>query len=181
MDGVVAVSRQALLVAALIWLYQGFRNLTVRVESRRALFKALAGAVVCAGFGAMSLWASTLMTSLQQPSTSPHFERPLPEDWGLGSSPEDRAKNSRIWASLAYTETGNVFKYVDRDGVWRDYCPDSQDARHIAKKNRAEASLEHEIAGLRGAAFRTWLMALIAAVMGFLAGKSRRRKSDAPD
>ncbi len=121
----------------------------------------------------MSFWVAKMTGSLL-PTTALVFDKQLPPNWGSDSPPEQREKSSRTIASLAFRESGRLIKYVDRDGIWREYCPTSEDASLIAEKAKVQAGLKSVSEHSFDSAIRMWTAAGTALVLGFVVAVTKR-------
>jgi hypothetical protein len=160
------VTWQAIMVGTIIWLYQGAYDLATRTNLRKATLRVLAAGAVCIGLGVMSFWVAKKTGSLL-PTSVTIFDKQPPASWGEGSPPEEREKSSRIMASLAFRESGRIFKYVGRDGVWREYCPTPEDATLIAEKAKVYANLATVSEQSFDSAIRMWATGGTALLLGF--------------
>jgi len=125
----------------------------------------------------MNYWVSTTMEHLSALSNQlPRVAKQLPDDWGAGNPPEEREKSSRIIASMAYVDSGRLFKYVDRSGVWREYSPTSEDASRIRERTESIVRSSMQAADSLDSAIRTWVAGLVALILGLTIGYSGRKK-----
>ena len=168
-------------VACLVWLYQGGHALAMRSCARPVALRAIAGGFVCIGLGAMNYWVSTTMEHLSALSNQlPRVTKQLPDDWGAGDPPEEREKSSRIIASMAYVDSGRLFKYVDRAGVWKEYSPTSEDASRIRERTESIVRTSMQAADSLDSAIRTWVAGFVAFVLGLTIGYLGRKKGANP-
>jgi hypothetical protein len=114
------------------------------------------------------------------PGKHPVIAKQLPPEWGINSPPEDREKHSRALASIAFTESGRILKYVDRNGTWMDYCPTAEDGALTAERARVLAQARAVSENSRDSAMRTGAAGCVALVVGFLVGLDSRRKKATP-
>lgn len=132
---------------------------------------------MCIGLGAMNYWVSTTMEHLSALSNQlPRVTKQLPDDWGTGNPPEEREKSSRIIASMAYVDSGRIFKYVDRAGTWREYSPTSEDALRIRERTESIVRTSMQAAESLNSAVRTWAAGFVALVLGLVVGYLGRKK-----
>lgn len=104
-DSANAILWQVLVIGSLILLYQGARSLVMRTEVKRASLKMLAVGIFCAVLGLANVWLGKTLETLI-PEKMGRVVGPLPEDWGAEAPPEEREKNSRAMASLAFVASG---------------------------------------------------------------------------
>jgi len=170
----------AIWVLCLVWLYHGGHALATRSFNRMDTVRTLAGGAFCIAIGAMNYWVHINMERLAALDQMPRVTKQLPHDWGANNPPADREKSSRIVASMAYVNSGQLFKYVDGKGTWKDYCPTSEDASRI--RNNAEAIVRtSELSNQSFTnAVRTWAAGVVAFVLGFAFGHLGRHKGANP-
>lgn len=163
----------AVQIVGIVWLYQGGKDLALRIDVRRTAFKVLALGAAWGVYGATAVWVGTTSEDLLH-RIRPGFDHPLAADWGAGTPPEEREKTSRIIASMAYVESGRVFKYVDQTGVWRDYCPTPEDAKQLMERTKVLTELKSVAARGYESGYRIWGQAIIALVTGFVLTTMKR-------
>ncbi|RCS59391.1 hypothetical protein [Parvibium lacunae] len=155
-----------------LWLYQGGYALATRSFAREAKIRMILALLICIGFSGY-YWTLNYLyshTKLSPGTTSTYSQ--LPQNWGEDSPPADREENSRIIASIAFVESNQLLKYVDRSGDWKEYCPTLEDAKRIRQK--AELRTASSIASNQSfnSAIRVLVFGVVALLLGFIKGRS---------
>jgi hypothetical protein len=163
----------AVQIVGIVWLYQCGKDLALGIDVRRTVFKVLALGAAWGVHGSAAFWVGTTSDELLQ-SIRPVVGQQVASDWGAGTPPEEREENTRIIASMAYVDSGRLLKYVDRTGVWRDYCPTSEDATQLMERTKALTELKSVADRGYESAYQIWIRAFVALITGFLVAKTKQ-------
>jgi hypothetical protein len=154
------------------WLFEGVRRLTIDRPHRKAVAIVLWNASVCIVFGAAFLFFHLSSARTLALLTQDHFAQ-LPATWGADLQPEAREKASVSYAQTAFLGAGKLLNYVDRSGEWKRFVPTQEQMRERESAVRTQVRLEEVTHELLQTAVSWWLSGALAALFGWLFGRSR--------
>ena len=162
----------AVFAVAIVLVYEGTCGLVSRGNRRNNLAALIAGALIMSLMAAQMLWLSHTMVGINKMLTTPEFSE-LSTNWGANQTSEEREKNSRSFASVAFTASGKTVRYFDRTAGWQRYCPTDVD---LAEREK-EISLKQQSQQLAEDAYSVvfhWLAyGMVAAGLGVYSGRRR--------
>lgn len=164
------ILERAVFVVSIILVYAGTRELVSSGNRRKAFAPLISGVLLMVLMASLSLWVSHTMSSVNKMLSAP-TPTELPASWGANQTPEDREKNSRSFASVAFTSAGRTVKYFDREAGWQRYRPTDED---LALREKAVA-LQHQSKELAEDSYTVvfnWLTyGMVAAGLGVFSGR----------
>lgn len=177
LDGIASfIWEHAVFVVSIILVYAGTRELFAHSNRRNAVAALTSGVLLMALMASLSLWVSHTMSSVNTMLSAP-TPTELPTNWGANQTPEAREKNSRSFASVTFTGSGQTVKYFDREAGWQRYCPTDED---LALREQA-ISLKHQSKQLAEDSYTVvfnWLTyGMVAAGLGVFSGRRRSKCS----
>ena len=163
-------------VAAILFSYLGARSLAGGEQGKKAWALAIGGVFISITMGIASLLVSHAVATIQ-PSVDPVHCTALPVDWGENMSPDERERNSLIYARMAYTGARKIINYVDQSGNWKSYCPTPDDAKRIAEFAETTAQAQTIVKSAWNSALSWWISGGIALLAGMYIGRRSKNVS----
>jgi hypothetical protein len=167
------VWKDAIVVFAIVWIYEGTRILVAGESKKRGFRALLPGVILMVCMASVSLWVSQSMVSLSNALNLSHTEE-LPADWGPTLSPDIREKSSRAYASVVFTSSGKLVNYFDQAGNSTLYCPSEKDITLRDQTVVVRAQMQQVSKDAYSSVFRWLVWGVAASLLGWFAG---RRKS----
>jgi len=163
----------ALWVFVVVGVFGAVRKMTVFGYSKRSALW-MSGLLLLSGLvGGFYFWAHQKEVELGAGLQHHHIQ--LPEDWAKDQSPKARHEGSKAYATVAFRGEGLLLKHLDANGKWVEFQPTAED---ISQRDFAVATttrLAEQSQMFWRLALEWWLGCLIAAVAGFIAGRSDRK------
>jgi len=159
-------------VLVVVGIFDATRKLTAFGYSKRlALY--VSGYVVVSGLvGGLYFWVHQKEVQLVVGLEFRH--KALPEDWAKDQPTKARHEGSKAYATAAFRGEGVLLKHLDAGGNWIEFRPTAED---IAQRDAAVAvttRLAEQSQMFWRLALEWWLGFLIAAAMGYVAGRSAK-------
>lgn len=155
------------MIGGLLWLFEGGRALASGNRSRKVVVEILLASAFFLAMGAFAYKMAALVDGSRALLSAPPPVL-LEENWGTQFSPDDRERYSRMLASGAFVDHGQIVKYVDLEGVWRQYCPTIEDRLEIQQRAKFEAQLQEGAENGRRHAVGLWLSGFMAFFFGLI-------------
>jgi hypothetical protein len=169
---------RAAAVIGIVLLYEGSSRAASGNGKRKSIWMIIGGAAICLTLGTTLILLGNFTQKVSSiVGHSPMNVPPLPRNWGADLTPEERERNSRAWASLAFTSTGNIIEYVDREGNWSSYSPSENEIRNREEAAAVRARLDLNPALLIGGAFDLFVTGVMGAFLGCCIGYRRRTRT----
>lgn len=160
-------------VLVVVGLFDGVRRLVKFGPRRRAIYEVTGFALVSIVMGSLNLWVHLEEESLIEAlNKNPYAE--LPSDWASDLTTEARAKASHSYASAAFMGQGVLLKHADTQGKWVQFQPGQQDIAEREKAIVVRTQLEEQSRSFWNLAARWWTSAVIAVLLGYLAGRREK-------
>ena len=156
-------------VLAIVLIYDGARRLAQGDHRARPAALGILGLAVAIAMGSISVWTGSRMSDAGA-SLMAVTPKPLPGNWGASLTPEERDRESRSYAAAAYTSSGVLIDYFDKNGGWKKYSPTVADIAARDKMVAARARLGLAASEDYHAGMRWYALAFVAAAVGWLTG-----------
>lgn len=166
--------KDALVVFAVIWVYDGTRILTIGGQQRRGIKVLLPGIVFLVLMASISFWVSHMMGAVAEKIVLP-VKTELPADWGANMTSEKRENASRAYASVVFTSSGKLGNYFDQSSGWKPYCPTAQDIALRDQSVIVQSQLKQVDKDANFAAYHWLVFGFIAALVGWFTGRKERK------
>lgn len=159
-------------ILVVVGVFDVTRKLTAFGYSKRlALY--LSGYVVLSGLvGGFYFWVHQKEVELVAGLEQRHNQ--LPEDWAKDQTPSARHEGSKAYATVAFRGEGLLLKHLDVNGRWVEFRPTAEDIAQRDAAVRVTTQLAEQSKIFWRLSLEWWLGCLIAAVVGFVAGRGGR-------
>jgi hypothetical protein len=166
---------------ALLCLFEGARRLGAHGVHRKAVLMILVAGGVCALYGG---FAYVKYGNLKATVSAAQTKRPAAQvaaNWSRAASPEKKEALSQASARQAFTTSGTLGPYIDRNGQTKTFVPTQQDLtareRIVAYYSRTEYTARSSLAEAV-----LWLIAgITAVVLGLLLSLDKPPVRTVPD
>jgi len=174
------IFNNALVVIAIIWVYEGTRVIVMGQQKREGIRKLSLGIFLIVIMIAMQLWVSHTTNKLYQAMTQ-NTQAELTPDWGNNLDSENREKSSLAYASVAYSRSGKLIHYFDKSGNSKLFCPTEKDVSLRDQTVAVQSQLLNTDSNAYTSAMRWLAFGFIASLAGWIAGNIERKLANKTD
>ena len=167
------VWKDAIVVFAIVWIYEGTRILVAGESKSRGIKTLLPGVILMLCMASLLLWASQSMNKSYNSLSLSHTAE-LPADWGATLAPDIREHRSRSYASVVFTNSGKLVNYFDQTGSSLLYCPSQKDITIRDQTVVVRTQLQQISNDAYSSVFRWLVWGISASLLGLFAGRRKR-------
>ena len=166
--------KDAIVVFSIILVHEGTRILALGGQRRQGLKSLISGVILLLVMIVLAFWVSHMMGQVSD-SVPTGPKTLLPVDWAADSPPEKREYASRVFASMAYVDSGKLTSYFDAASGWKPYCPTEQDVALHDQSVTVKNQLRQVESDAKSSIYSWLTFGLISALAGWFTGRKEHK------